>query len=77
MAGLIGKKMGMTRIFDENGVAVSVTIVEAGPCAVLQIKGRSSDGYEAVQLGFGSKKKSRASKAEKGHAGKVGVEVAP
>lgn len=69
--------MGMTRIFDENGVAVSVTIVEAGPCAVLQIKGRSSDGYEAVQLGFGSKKKSRASKAEKGHAGKVGVEVAP
>ena len=77
MAGLIGKKMGMTRIFDENGVAVSVTIVEAGPCSVLQIKDQSSDGYEAVQLGFGDKKESRASKAEKGHARKAGVEVAP
>ena len=77
MAGLIGKKMGMTRIFDENGVAVSVTIVEAGPCSVLQIKDQGSDGYEAVQLGFGDKKESRASKAEKGHARKAGVEVAP
>ena len=52
MAGLIGKKMGMTRIFDDNGIAVSVTVVEAGPCAILQIKNQDNDGYEAVLLGF-------------------------
>ena len=59
MAGLIGKKMGMTRIFDDSGMAVSVTIVEAGPCSVLQIKNQDNDGYEAVQLGFESKKENR------------------
>jgi len=77
MAGLIGKKIGMTRIFDEVGTAISVTIVEAGPCPVLQIKSEDTDGYAAVQLGFGAQKDSRASKAEKGHAAKAGVEVAP
>ena len=77
MAGLIGRKIGMTRIFDEVGTAISVTIVEAGPCPVLQIKSEDTDGYAAVQLGFGAKKDSRASKAEKGHAAKAGVEVAP
>ena len=77
MAGLIGRKIGMTRIFDEVGTAISVTIVEAGPCPVLQIKSEDSDGYAAVQLGFGAKKDSRASKAEKGHAAKAGVEAAP
>ena len=77
MAGLIGRKIGMTRIFDEVGTAISVTIVEAGPCPVLQIKNEDTDGYAAVQLGFGAKKDSRASKAEKGHAAKAGVEVAP
>ena len=77
MAGLIGRKIGMTRIFDEVGTAISVTIVEAGPCPVLQIKSEDADGYAAVQLGFGAKKDSRASKAEKGHAAKAGVEVAP
>ncbi len=77
MAGLIGKKMGMTRIFDDNGIAVSVTVVEAGPCAILQIKNQDNDGYEAVQLGFESKKESRVSKAEKGHANKAGVKGAP
>jgi large subunit ribosomal protein L3 len=77
MAGLIGKKMGMTRIFDDNGIAVSVTVVEAGPCAILQIKNQDNDGYEAVQLGFENKKESRASKAEKGHASKAGVTGAP
>ena len=77
MAGLIGKKMGMTRIFDDNGIAVSVTVVEAGPCAILQIKNQDNDGYEAVQLGFESKKESRASKAEKGHANKAAVTGAP
>ena len=77
MSGLIGKKIGMMRIFDEVGTAISVTIVEAGPCPVLQIKSEDTDGYAAVQLGFGAQKDSRASKAEKGHAAKVGVEVAP
>jgi large subunit ribosomal protein L3 len=77
MSGLIGKKIGMTRIFDEVGTAISVTIVEAGPCPVLQIKSEDTDGYAAVQLGFGAQKDSRASRAEKGHAAKAGVEVAP
>jgi large subunit ribosomal protein L3 len=77
MSGLIGKKIGMTRIFDEVGTAISVTIVEAGPCPVLQIKSEDTDGYAAVQLGFGAQKDSRASRAEKGHATKAGVEVAP
>ena len=77
MAGIIGKKIGMTRIFDEGGAAVSVTVVEAGPCPVLQIKSAESDGYAGVQLGFGAQKDKRASKAEKGHAAKAGVEAAP
>ncbi|HIF06321.1 MAG TPA: 50S ribosomal protein L3 [Gemmatimonadetes bacterium] len=77
MAGLIGKKIGMTRIFDDAGAAVPVTVVEAGPCPVLQIKSKETDGYAAVQLGFGAQKDKRANKAEKGHAAKAGVDVAP
>ena len=77
MAGIIGKKIGMTRIFDENGAQVPVTVVEAGPCPVTQIKTAETDGYAAVQLGFGAKKDKRASKAELGHAAKAGVEGAP
>jgi large subunit ribosomal protein L3 len=77
MAGLIGKKIGMTRIFDEGGAVIPVTVVEAGPCPVLQIKSAETDGYAAVQLGFGAQKDKRASKAEKGHAAKAGVEAAP
>jgi large subunit ribosomal protein L3 len=77
MAGLIGKKIGMTRIFDEEGAAVPVTVVEAGPCPVLQIKTGETDGYAAVQLGFGAQKDKRSSKAEKGHAAKAGVDAAP
>ena len=77
MAGLIGKKIGMTRIFDEGGAVIPVTVVEAGPCPVLQIKSAETDGYAAVQLGFGAQKDKRASKAEKGHAAKAGLEAAP
>ncbi len=77
MAGIIGKKIGMTRIFDDEGAAVSVTVVEAGPCPVLQLKSAETDGYAAVQLGFGAQKDKRANKAEKGHAAKAGVEVTP
>jgi large subunit ribosomal protein L3 len=77
MAGLIAKKIGMTRIFDEEGTAVPVTVVEAGPCPVVQVKTEESDGYRAVQLGFGQKKDKRASLPEKGHAAKVGLDHAP
>jgi large subunit ribosomal protein L3 len=77
MAGLIGKKIGMTRVFDSEGHEVPVTVVEAGPCPVLQVKTEETDGYRAVQLGFGSKKAKHASLAEQGHAGRVGLEEAP
>jgi len=78
MAGLIGKKIGMTRIFnEEKGIVIPVTVVEAGPCPVIQVKTEETDGYEAVQLGFGAQKATRASKAEVGHAAKASVEMAP
>ncbi len=77
MTGLIGKKVGMIRIFDEEGAAVPVTVIEAGPCAVVQVKTEETDGYAAVQLGFGAKKEKRASGAETGHAAKAGIEAAP
>jgi large subunit ribosomal protein L3 len=77
MAGLIGKKIGMTRVFDEEGVAVPVTVVEAGPCPVVQVKTPETDGYEAIQLGFGSRKAKRAKKARLGHVAKAGLETAP
>ena len=77
MAGIIGKKIGMTRIFDDGGAAVPVTVVEAGPCPVLQVKSEETDGYTAIQLGFGAQKDKRANKAEKGHAAKAGVEITP
>ena len=77
MAGLIGKKIGMTRVFDEDGVQVPVTVIEAGPCPVVQIKTEETDGYRAVQLGFGARKEKRATKPELGHAAKAGLEVAP
>ncbi len=77
MAGLIGKKVGMTRVYDEEGTAVPVTVVEAGPCPVLQVKTQERDGYRAVQLGFGRKKETRTTRPEAGHAAKVGLEYAP
>ena len=77
MAGLIGRKIGMTRVFDEDGRAVPVTVVEAGPCPVVQLKTEETDGYNAVQLGFGRKKERRSTKAELGHAAKVGLNYTP
>lgn len=77
MAGLIGRKIGMTRIFDEAGVQIPVTVIEAGPCPVLQVKSLDGNGIRAVQLGFGAQKVTRASKAEAGHAAKAGLEVTP
>ncbi len=77
MAALIGRKVGMTRVFNDEGMAVPVTVVEAGPCPVVQVKTDAEDGYQAVQLGFGQKKATRASKAEVGHAAKAGLDYAP
>lgn len=73
MAGLLGHKVGMTQVFDDNGVMVPVTVVQAGPCFVTQLKNEDSDGYEAVQLGFFEQKESRATKPRKGHFEKAGV----
>ncbi|MSR36754.1 MAG: 50S ribosomal protein L3 [Gemmatimonadetes bacterium] len=77
MAGIIGRKVGMTRIFDAAGNAIPVTVIEAGPCPVTHIRTAESDGYTAVQLGFGAQKATRASKAETGHVAKAGLSVAP
>jgi large subunit ribosomal protein L3 len=71
MSGLIGKKIGMTSIFDEQGRNIPVTVIEAGPCVVTQVRSVENDGYEAVQLGFGDKKDKHATKAAKGHAAKA------
>ena len=71
--GLIGKKIGMTQIFDEAGNVVPATVVEAGPCTVTQIKTMENDGYEAIQVGFGDVKVSRVNKPMKGHFDKADV----
>ncbi|MBQ7902202.1 MAG: 50S ribosomal protein L3 [Oscillospiraceae bacterium] len=71
--GIIGKKIGMTQLFDEKGMVVPVTVIEAGPCVVVQKKTVESDGYQAVQLGFGEVKVNRLSKPTKGHFEKAGV----
>ncbi len=71
--GLIGKKIGMTQIFDEKGNVVPVTVVEAGPCVIVQKKTIENDGYEAVQVGFGDQKASRVNKPMKGHFAKNDV----
>ena len=71
--GLIGRKVGMTQIFAENGNVIPVTVVELGPCAVVQKKTAENDGYEAVQLGFDDKKIARVNKPMKGHFDKAGV----
>ncbi len=71
--GIIGKKIGMTQIFDEKGKVIPVTVIEAGPCAVTQKKTVENDGYEAVQIGFGDQKPQRLTKPLKGHFEKGGV----
>ena len=72
--GLIGKKVGMTQIFDEAGKVIPVTVIEAGPCVVAQIKTKETDGYDAVQLGFGEIKEKNVNKPRKGIFAKAGVE---
>lgn len=70
MNGIIGKKLGMTSIFNEGGKRLACTVVEAGPCVVTQVKTKDSDGYEAVQLSWGEKKDKHTSSAMKGHFSK-------
>ena len=75
MSGLIGKKIGMTSIFDENGKNMPCTVIQAGPCVVTQVRTEDKDGYKAVQLGFDDKTEKSANKAEMGHAKKAGTSV--
>ena len=70
---IIGKKIGMTQIFDENGKVIPVTVVEAGPCTIVQKKTVENDGYAAVQMGYGDVKPQRLNKPEKGHFAKADV----
>ena len=71
VARLLGKKLGMTQMFNKEGNLVPVTLIQAGPCNVLQIKNKENDGYSAVQVGFEERKKKRATKAEIGHCSKA------
>jgi large subunit ribosomal protein L3 len=86
--GILGRKVGMTQVYDERGNAIPLTVLEAGPCHVLQLRNVERDGYEAVQLGFGDKPRERASRSERGHVANIsskrsgdrasaGVEAAP
>jgi large subunit ribosomal protein L3 len=72
--GLLGRKVGMTQIYQENGTVQPVTVVECGPCTVLQVRTAERDGYHAWQLGFADKKRKSATMAERGHARKVSAE---
>lgn len=74
ISGLLGKKLGMTQIFEEDGTLVPVTVIQAGPCQVMQIKTREIDGYDAVQLGFEDRKRKNATKPASGHARKAKTE---
>lgn len=71
LAAILGKKIGMTQVYDDKGVVQPVTVVQAGPCSVLQVKTAQTDGYDAVQLGFGEVKASRVKKPIAGHAAKA------
>ena len=75
MSGLIGKKIGMTSIFDDSGKNVPCTVIEAGPCIVTQVRTEEVDGYKAIQLGFDDKTEKNAVKAEQGHFKKAGSTV--
>ena len=74
MKGIIGRKVGMARVFDDKGDVVPVTVIEAGPCPVVDVRTKDKHGYNAIQIGFGRRKKSRTTKAAAGHCKKAGVE---
>lgn len=73
MSGIIGKKVGMTSVFDENGKSIPCTVIDAGPCVVTQVRTLAIDGYEAIQLGYDDKKEKNTSKALRGHFEKAGT----
>ncbi len=73
MAAIIGRKLGMTRVFEEDGTAVPVTVIEAGPCVITRVKTRETDGYEAVQMGYGATRKKALTKPVLGQFEKAGV----
>ena len=75
MAGIIGKKIGMSSFFNQDGKSIPCTLVEAGPCVVTQIKDFENDGYSAIQLGFQNKRKNKITKSELGHATKAKTDV--
>jgi large subunit ribosomal protein L3 len=77
ISSLLGKKIGMTQVYDAQNVLVPVSVVEAGPCSVVQVKTLETDGYHAVQIGFATKKTKNTAAGELGHAQKAGLEVAP
>jgi large subunit ribosomal protein L3 len=77
MTGLIGRKLGMARLFNEEGAHVPVTVIEAGPCPIVQVTGGEEGAGTMVQLGFGAKKPTRSSKALLGHVKRAGLEVVP
>ena len=72
---ILGRKIGMTQVFSEDGLVIPVTVIEAGPCIVVQKKTIENDGYEAIQVGFREVKEQRVNKPEKGHFAKAGVEL--
>ena len=74
MRGLIGKKVGMTQVYDERGIMTPVTVVSAGPCVVTQVKTEAHDGYEAIQVGYGDRKKKHLTKPLEGHFARAKVE---
>ena len=74
MSAILGRKVGMTNVFDDTGRRTVVTVIEAGPCAVTQVKTPDTDGYSAVQMGFQDKKAKRVTKAQQGHFEAAGVE---
>ena len=74
--GIIGRKVGMTQIFEDSGEAIPVTVIQAGPCPIVQLKTQEKDGYQAVQLGFGNQKESRINKPKRGHFAKAGIDSA-
>lgn len=77
MKGIIGKKLGMTQVYDGKGVLTPVTVVEAGPCPVLEVKTQAKNGYSSIQIGFGSRKAKNAGKALIGHCKNAGIQNPP
>lgn len=75
MSGILGKKIGMTSVFDDNGVSVPCTVIEAGPCVVTQIKTKDKDGYDSIQLGFDQKAERLVNEPLKGHFAKAGAKA--